>query len=125
MRSAKDCQIHRYRLDDGQPSLQPRHQYWSEYWLDDERLPFVYHQLSKQSSSPRSGNEDDWQDALNSAPNEATRKRQQKRGNKKEATRKKQQERIRVNVVLELEAGRRPEICLPDTGSVGEPAVAV
>ena len=27
MRLAKDCQIHRYKLDDGQPSLQPRHQY--------------------------------------------------------------------------------------------------
>ena len=24
---------------------QPRHQYWSEHWLDDERLPSVYHQV--------------------------------------------------------------------------------
>ena len=50
--------------------------------------------------------------------------RRQRRGNKEEATKKKWQERIRVSVVLEPEAGRRPEICLPDAKSVGEPAVA-
>ena len=31
------------------PSLQPCHQYWSEYWLDDKRLPSVCHQV-KQSN---------------------------------------------------------------------------
>ena len=92
MRSAKDCQIHRYRLDDGQPSLQPRHQYWSEYWLDDERLFSVCHQVSQQSSSPQSGNKGDRQDVLRNAPNEATRKRRQ--GG------------IRVSAVLEPETGR-------------------
>ena len=91
MRLAKNCQIHRYRLDDRQPSLQPCHQYWSEYWLDGERLPSVCHQVSQQSSSPWNENEDDWQDALRSAPSEATRKRRQ--------------ERIRISVVLEPEAG--------------------
>ena len=47
------------------------------------------------------------QNALRRAPSEATRKRQQ--------------EGIRVSVVLEPEAGRKPKICLPGAGSVGEP----
>ena len=88
MRSGKDCQIHRYRLDDGQPSLQSHHQYWSEYWLDDERLHSVCHQVSQKSSSPQSGNEGDRQDALRSAPSEAKKKRRQGRGDKEQATKR-------------------------------------
>ena len=56
---------------------------------------------------------------------EAIKKRQQRRGNKEEATRKRWQGGIRVSGVLEPEAGRRPEICLPGARSVGEFAVAV
>ena len=111
MRLAKDYQIHRYRLDDGQPSFQSRHQYWSEYWLDDERLPSICHQVSQQTSSPRSRNKSDRQDALRSAPNEVIRKRRQ--------------EGIRVSVVLEPKAGRGPEICFPSVRSVREPVVTV
>ena len=88
MRSVKDCQIYRYKLDNGQLSLQPRHQFWSEYWLDDERLLSVRHQVSQQSSSPRTKNEGNWQDALRSAPSEAARKRRQRKSNKEEATRR-------------------------------------
>ena len=56
---------------------------------------------------------------------EATKKKRQERGDKDEATKKRQQGKIRVSVVPESEAGRKPEICLPGAESVGEPAVAV
>ena len=56
---------------------------------------------------------------------EAIKKRRQGRGDKKEATRKRRQGGIRGSVVLEPEAGRRPEICFPGVKSVGEPVVAV
>ena len=73
----------------------------------------------------QSENEGDRQDALRSAPSEATKKKRQGKGDKEKATRKRQQEGIRVSVVLEPKAGRRPEICLPGTGSVEKPTVAV
>ena len=43
---------------------------------------------SQRSSSPQSKNEDNQQNALRSAPCEATRKKQQGRGNKEEVTRR-------------------------------------
>ena len=60
---------------------------------------------SQRSSFSRSKSEGDRHNARRSVLNEATRKRQQGRGDKKEATRKRQQGGIWVNVVLEPEAG--------------------
>ena len=55
---------------------------------------------------------------------ERTKKRA-KWGDKEEVTKKRRQEGIRVSVVLEPEAGRRPEIYFPSARSIGQPAVAV
>ena len=46
-------------------------------------------------------------------------------GDKEKAIRKRQQGGIWVSTVLEPEAGRRPEICLPGAGSVEEPIVTI
>ena len=54
-RLTKYCQTHRYKLGDRQPSLQPCHQYWSKYQLDDKRLPSVCHQVSQNTGQMTKG----------------------------------------------------------------------
>ena len=54
---------------------------------------------------------------LKNPPSEVIKKRRQKRGDKEETTKKRQQGGIWVSVVLEPEAGRRPEIYLPGAAS--------